>query len=384
MGHDPQDKRFPFKSGLEELPKLAWDVPWGEINKAPHLPAFVYETQISNRTKYRAEFPMRVAALGIINDFDIINWHIYGHMNGDPDATNPWSGPINTFHDNFGFSHDEVQQSSMLAAAHIFRNGLLSAAPNPTTFVFGRRTLYDPASMDYGKSFGDNGRAIAPTTYRNGSRVLIDPSREDDAVLGPKVNPRVFESNPLRPTNEIEFDWQKGHLTFDAPGVAMYTGFAAQHNGPLRFTNGVTLREIKIVNPPNIAFPVKADEGYIEFSLVSTDGQPLNRTKKAMLSLVSTSFNTGYRLDVSRPYNAERNAQAAPLNEFFGAPETPGWTDFTVIVARVGATVGMPMLNGTKYTLRDFNLKVIGSGTVKNGTFTMRPEQPVFVVEFTR
>jgi hypothetical protein len=46
---------------------------------------------------------------------------------------------------NLHYKNDEVQNSSMRAAAEIFKNGAVKAAATPTTFVFGRKALYDPA-----------------------------------------------------------------------------------------------------------------------------------------------------------------------------------------------------------------------------------------------
>ncbi|MFZ4701775.1 MAG: CRTAC1 family protein, partial [Candidatus Methylumidiphilus sp.] len=47
----------------------------------------------------------------------------------------------------YHFTHDEVQASAMRAAGLAFRGGTFGPAPTPTTFVYGRRSLYDPASM---------------------------------------------------------------------------------------------------------------------------------------------------------------------------------------------------------------------------------------------
>ena len=110
MSHDPTYKRWPFYSGLEAPPKLCWDVPWVEVSKQKGKPFFVYECQIDCRTKYRAEFPMRMTAAGAIGDWDIINWHIYGH---DVDASkpNPFAGAICVWHDYLQYAYDNVAYS---------------------------------------------------------------------------------------------------------------------------------------------------------------------------------------------------------------------------------------------------------------------------------
>ena len=86
-----------------------------------------------------------MAALGAIQDWDIVNWHDGG--GGDnSDAKQPFLGELEVGHSmNLHYKNDEVQNSSMRAAAEIFKNGAVKAAATPTTFVFGRKALYDPA-----------------------------------------------------------------------------------------------------------------------------------------------------------------------------------------------------------------------------------------------
>jgi hypothetical protein len=103
---------------------------------------------------------------------------------------------------------------------------------------------------------------------------------------------------------------------------------------------------------------------YVNFALYSTDGSPLDKASKISLSLVSTSFNTGFSLGTGKN------------------PHKAG--DLPVLVARVGGTVKAPALEGMRYTLRDWHLKDIGTGVVQNGTFTLPSDKPVFFVEFTR
>ncbi|MBC7807702.1 MAG: hypothetical protein H7145_16335, partial [Akkermansiaceae bacterium] len=304
--HDPAHKRYPWFSGLEEQPRLCWDKPWVEQNRVEGKPYFVYETQIEQPAKYRAEYPMRIAALGAIQDWDIVCWHYFGSV---PDSTQP--KPYEKTMDyttagghpqGYHYQFDEVQMAAMRTAAAVFTQGLLKPAPNPTTFVFGRKSLLDPASMNYGRSYGEPGAQFMPTTYRYGMRLRIDPTREGDEVIGPTYKPRVYEPCPLTPTEEIAYDWHRGNLRFDAPGVAMFTGFFAQLESPQAHfgKSGVTLSDVVVVNPPGTPYPVGADEKYVEFSVASADGKPLPETRRAVLSLVSTSFNSGFQLDLSK------------------------------------------------------------------------------------
>ena len=381
--HDPAHKRFPWFSGLEELPRLAGGQPWIEQNRVEGKPYLVYETQIEQPAKYRAEFPLRLATLGSIQDWDAVCWHYFG---APPDSTKPqsydrqmdytsteWHHP-----QGYHYQYDEVQMSAMKAASEIFRTRLLDPARNPTTFIFGRKSLTDPRSMDYGKSYGDAGLRFLSTTYRYGMRLKIDPSREDDEIVGPSYDRGYYEPNPIRPTDNIEYDRQKGHLKLDAPGVASYTGFFAQYGGPVSFKSGVVLRDVRVENPPGMAYPVGEDEKYVEFTLASADGLPLAQTKKAVLSVVSTSFNSGFKLDESRI----RNAFLWSANK--GATVSIGDPGGKPLVARVDAVIDLPLFDGADYRFLDWNYDEIARGKITNGTLRIPADKPVFITEIMR
>jgi hypothetical protein len=383
MAHDPTYKRWPFHSGLEAPPRICWDVPWFEQSSVKGKPHFVYETQIDCRTKYRAEYPARIAALAAIQDWDIVNWHIYGHS-ADSSKENPFDGQIQVWHDYLGYGSDEVQCSAMKACAEIFKNGLLKPAPKPTTFTFGRRSLYDPASMDYGRSYGDLGKKVIPTCFRYGLRFAIDPMREDDVVEGPTQTQGVYEPCPVRPNEQIEYDWSRGGLIFDAPGTISFSGFFGQCGGQVKLSNGNTIRNVTVKNPDGIAYPVTPEEGYVAITLASADGKPLTETKKAYLSAVSTSFNTGFKLDLTKncPGMHQEGPKKGPPQEFWGAYPVTGKAP--VLVARVGATIECKAIDGMKYVLRDWHMRPIGEGKVEGGTITISSQQPVFIVELSR
>ena len=377
--HDPTYKRYPWYSALEDLPRMCWDVPWIEHNRMEGKPYLVYETQIEQPAKYRAEYPMRIAALGAIQDWDGVCWHLFGQIPdaGDKNYYKGWMDVTDAggHPQGYHFQKDEVQMSAMKAAAEVFKGDLLPPAPNPTKFIYGRKSLLDPASMTYGQSYGESGKKMMPTTYRYGVRLLIDPTREDDEIIGPVYKPRVYEPNPVRANDSIAFDWQKGHLLLDAPGVASYTGFFAQYGGPVKFQNGVVLRDVQIINPPTMPYPVTPAEKYVEFTLTSCDNLPLAKTRKALLSCVSTSFNTDFTLNL------------ANLKNEFGWFLNPGATKggkAPALVARVAATFDAPALTGMRYTFRDWNMNAIGSGVMPAGKFTIPATLPVFCVEFVR
>ncbi len=407
---DPKDKRFPWHSMLEETPRLSPNREWETVEhpRMPGKPFLLYENQIHNPAKYRAEYPMLVASLASIQDWDAVVWHYFGVP---PDARDPrpyerrldYSSSEFGHPQGFHYQFDEVQMSSMRAAAAIFRGSLLKPAPDPTWVIFGRKALHSLDMIHWGEA----GNHFLPTTYRYGVRVLIDPALEDSPehalfrrwgawrsreakdgyeqfmrdgwlAIGPTYYNRYYEPNPYAPTGEITYDRQKGHLTFDAAGVAMYVGFYAQHGGPVSFDgSGVRLRDVVIQNPDGIAYPVTPEERFLEFALVATEptGVGLKDCRRAMISAVSTSFNKGFELDHSKMRGRFWWDNKGATRSLGGLP---------VLVARVGATVEGQVLAGMGYRLLDWHLREIGSGKVAAGTLRIPADKPVFLVELER
>jgi hypothetical protein len=237
----------------------------------------------------------------------------------------------------------------------------------PTTFIYGRNSLYDAASMEYGGSYGMTGLDMVYTVYQYGLRIKIDPTREQDEVIGPVVSIQDRSThNPYTPTGQITFDWKKGYLMMDAPAAAAWTGLLANYGDQVRFNSGVVLRDVTLDNPPGIYDPVREDERYIAFALYSTDGKPLPDCQRASLSLVSTSFNSGFSL--------------APD----GRPQGGESGHMPVLKVAVGATVACPALDGCRYTFRDWHMNAIGSGVVRNGQLDVPANADIFVVELER
>jgi hypothetical protein len=355
---------------LLKPPGICQGVPWIEQNRIEGKPYFVYEIQIQQPAKYRTDFPLRVGALASIQEFDFICWHYFatpGDVGTNPNAFDkPMDITTGTHPQGYHYTFDEVQNATMRAAAFMWRQNLLAAAPKPTKFIFGRKALYDGDSMEYAGSYGMGGMDMLQTVYQYGVRIEIDPKREDNQVIGPVVK---FENrnthNPYMPTDQIVFDWKKGYLSCDAPGAMAWTGKIAQNGEQVAFKNGATLSGVTIDNPPGIYEAIKPDEKFIAFALYSTDGRPLETSQSAALSLVSTSFNTGFKLGT-------------------GPNDRTQGGKLPVLVARVGGKVTCAALNGMKYVFKDWHMNVVGEGKVAGGTLTIPSDKPVFVVELTR
>lgn len=369
---DKQNPRYPWFAGVEEWPKISQDVPWLEHNRVEGKPYLCYETQIMQPAKYRAEFPLRILALAAIQDWDAICWHYWGSVSDITSSPNPWDKPMDNttgWHpQGYHYTYDAVQNAMMRAAAHTFRGGLLKPAPTPTQFTFGRKSLYDPASMDYGGSYGSIGRRLLPTTYKHGVRMLIDPNREDDSVVGPTQDPLSNAlPNIVKSTDQITWDIGRGGLRMDSPGTAAFTGFFSRFGEKMAFANGITLSDVKISVPPKMPYPEGIEkERYIGFVLCAEDGKPLSQTKRATLALKSTSFNTGFKM-LWKDGNL-----------------SDGGT-LPVLEARVAASVRGRALIGMRYSFLGWDMKQITSGTIgADGVLKVPSNLPIWIIELTR
>ncbi len=361
----------PWVNWLRKPPGISQGVPWLEHNRVEGMPYLCYETNIMQPAKYRADFPLRVLALASIQDWDWVCWHYFGDrsLNGLADDPTRFQDQImdvtvGGWPQGYHYTYDEVLSSMIRAAGYQFRNYAFPPAPTPTRFIYGRKTLYDPASMDYGHSYGRTGLDMLQTTYQHGVRIEIDPSREDDAVEGPVVS-YVDRSahNPYTPTPEIRFDWKKGYLSLDSPSAVAFTGSLVEFGGRFTFSQGVELSGVSLHSPADSPFPPDPKQQYIAFSLYSQDGLPLSKCARASLSLVSTSFNTGLTLRENGP---ARDRGRLPIQS-----------------TRVSATIVSPALRGMRYTLYDWSMQKIGEGHVQGDRFEL-PADSVFVVTFER
>ncbi len=387
---DRQQSGFPFMSGLNEPPRLAMGIPWMEVGRVPGKPFFVYEFQMNNPDKYRAEVPFRIAALGAIQDWDVINFHLFGRPD-DPEDPQAYRSAINysVYDPNWSgatvegvhFKNDEIYAAAMKTAGLFFRNGSLRTVEQPTVMTFGRRSLYDPESAEYGRSFGDLGLKIAPTAWRYGCHMRIDPQQDTDTVEGRTVERGLMEACPVRPTDQIAFDWQHGCMQLDAPAGVSWTGFFARQPGPVLFSNGISLSNVSVINDPGVNYPVGADELYVSFAVASQDGKPLAETSHAVMSLVSTSFNNGFKLVDDNVAIGDLGYRGTPykgMTKGDGGESKPA-----VAYARAGATITAGPLEGMRYRCLDWGFREIASGTVGK-TLTIPADQPIFTIELER
>ncbi len=387
---DRQQPGFPFMSGLNEPPRMAMGIPWMEVGRVPGKPFLVYEFQMNNPDKYRAEVPFRIAADGAIQDWDLINWHLFGGPADPADPKGYDGGLSNSVFDpawagatveGVHFKNDEIYAAAMKSAGALFINGALKTADKPTVMTFGTKSLYDPVSADYGRSFGDLGPKIAPTVFRYGCHMLVDPTKSEDTVVGPTVERGLMEANPVRPTSQIAYDWQRGNLRLDAPGGVSWTGFFARHGGPVAFSNGIVMDQVEVINDPGVNYPVTPEELYVSFAVAAQDGKPLAETKQAIMTLVSTSFNYDFKLDEEKVAAGNLGYTGKPYENMNMGGNVPGKP--AVAYVRAGARIATGPLKGMRFRMIDWHFTEIASGTL-GASLVIPADKPVFTIELTR
>ncbi len=370
-----KNKRWPYYSGLDTPPQMCNDVPWLEHNRPINKPFLCYETQFGSPSKYRAEWPIRLAALGSIQDWSAACYHYWTFDNYKPLAEDRYAGlPLarpgpGAF--QYDYTSDELEQATLRAGGAVFRHHVVGPAARPTVFRYGKPALLDPQSMDYGGDYGHTGLMdMMHTAYAYGMRLEIDPNQKERVKIdGPVVRHDHFNKpNPIQPTDQVTYDYQKAMLTMDAPGVAAYTGFLGQYGADVvKFANGVELRDIRHVDAPGTPFPA-GEEKFTSFTLVSEDGKPLAQCSRAVLALVSSAANTGLA-----------------FNKKADGSYVANWGKAPVLFTRLAATVVAKPLAGMKWRMIDFNEKVLAEGTIgDDGVLKVPADKPVWLTELSR
>jgi len=251
----------------------------------------------------------------------------------------------------FEICHDEVMLSQHRVASVVFRQWLLPPAAKPTVFRFGRRAIFGPLATEY---YHSHWPAIPLTAWQYGSQIQFDPEWNGEMqALGSVGQPL---SGALRWPNAVTWDWPRGRVVVDTPWVKAVLG---KIEGPFRFGDNI---ELSGVNRP-----------FACFALAAEDGQPLSRSRRAVLSLVSQSANTGYQFD---PTKLTKNK--------FGAFEAhtgctnPGGPP--ILVERVSGRVSLPKLPGRLCRKIDFASRVLATEAATDGVI-LRQEEPVFYSE---
>ncbi|MBL8994081.1 MAG: hypothetical protein JNM63_12120 [Spirochaetia bacterium] len=319
-----------------------------EGNTVENKPVIIYEINTSRPNPYRAEFPLRLAALASYQDWDGIFFHLWLDLDSKGDARRQSerkikdedflnaSLPVIDKNDSIGdqgFTHakDPIMGASFALAGRIFLGHKLAPAKKPTRFHVGEDQYFG-----YGAFTGVKQTRHVFTT---GSRLVFDgPGSKGIKIEGPELSEQV--SDAVASGDEILWDWPNGRLIIDAPGAKAYVG--PTELLPYRFKDGVVLNKASGVP-------------FVSFGLVSADERPLVGTepsKQAHVNAVFDARNTGFEYDFSD----------APANGGFISPTAQGERTKNkgtapIIQDKVGLEIAFPTRIDYAWEGYDFGLQ---------------------------
>jgi hypothetical protein len=370
--HDGQEPTFPFASGLRKPPQIN---NWLDGRTVVGKPAFMYEVMTFNPQKYRLEAIYNLLANAAIQDLDVVSFHYYGHALPNLWMDGNFGGRVLPYMtggrnwDGVMMRTDEVLMSAVKLCGEVFKNGYLVPAEKPTVVTLGRDSMFDLGRFEGG---GEGyGLESGFTTYHHGFRWAFNPAVKEDQVQGELINEAKAKQIEVNsPTRQITYRPKEGTLVFDDAHMKAVVGFGGEQQ---KFTDGVTFRDIRVINPPKMPFAIEG-ERYIGIGMASLDGRPLAQARTILVSAMSTSANSGLTIDVARMQQDK--------DYCFGLARSitsPG--SLPVLVARVAVTIDAPWLTGRKYRMLDFNHRTIAAGTIAGGQLAIPADKPAYLIE---
>lgn len=365
---DPDQSKptCPWYMPLSEPPTMG---DWMNQNKIENVPGVIYETMAFQPGKYRADYPLRIAAFAAIADLDVIDWHYYSeHAYGDkatplqmPNESHYWQSVI--------FGGDEVMLASMKLASTIFLHGNLVPPANPTVLVVGRDILFnaDASRWEPVKA------TLAPTAMQFGLRLRFDPKSPRSHFIG--RHGETYE-NICKPTPQITYEWKEGRLIIQSPQALVIAGFIPK---AFKFNGGEILDDVHLNIPGGTPY-IREGERYVCFAMCSQDDQPLSHSGDIVAMAVSTSWNTGFKLDLPK-YASELKASGhGPLSA--ARSIDPG--TLPVLTTRVGWTFHAPWLKGMRAERHDFSLNPYRTDLLDESAVCVSAEEPLFFINIKR
>ena len=254
------------------------------------MPTVLYETNAGRPGPFRAEYPIKLAALASYQDWDGVFWHYWSPTDNPHDVAylTGTLAPPETTHYWAAVQHqiDPVMDTAMALGGRIFLGNRIPPAKAPDVFKVGKRALFSYSAF--------RGINVADATFAEGSRILYAPKDDSGVTLnGKEVPPAGRIEQAIASGEDVTWDWPNGRLIIDAPTVKAYVG---KVDGDFRFSDGVTLGD---VSTPTITFV-----------MVSADGKPFtgpDATKKILMDGVCDAKNTGFDFDY--------NVQGGPLDQ---------------------------------------------------------------------
>ena len=332
-------------------------------------PTLLYEINCYRSDKFRAEFPILHAICGSWSDLDGIFFYTWDYGFNYNEQTLPneilrYPTPDHYWH-GVVFYTDEIFLSQIFTAGLLFKNRILKPPDKPTIIHYGKDYLFNINQKWYGIL-----HEICPTMLVNGLQIRFDPNLPETKIDGPIVK----EIKKFWKIDEVlHWDEEKGFLKLDLPSAKVAAGFLPPN---LEFKDGVQLKGIcKLwLDPDDLEPPQEGEPGkykpYYVFSMVSEDGQELEKTNRIWISLVSTSHNAGFVFDPSRIETPHGDGIPKAILSYGTKP---------VQVNRVGATIIIPFAKNWNYRKLDFSMKSFEQGIVKE-KIAIVPTDPLFLL----
>lgn len=319
------------------LRSLLADPPNAQMLEASRIagkPTVLYEVNSSLPNPYRAEFPLRLAALASWQDFDGVFVHYWSNDATLDGGDDQWSNsPLlypgtepNRIWDGVVIPTDPALTSSYAAAGQAFLRRLIAPAPNPAVVRVGNDAVYG-----YGHWRGLDVRDIA---YSRGVRIAFT---ELPGQIAPALPSEPAPEAAVASGSQILWDWPNGRLIVDAPGVKILAGTTPDR---CSFRDGITVSGF---NCP-----------FAAWALVSRDSRPLvgpGASSSALVLAEADARNTAFKI-AAPPYASSLFSMLpAKLGSYIvsdgGAP---------VVKDRVGFTLSFPNRLDARALQYDFAL----------------------------
>ena len=255
-----------------------------DLGRIAGKPTVSYEVNIHKPAPYRAEFPFAIAAYDSARNWDGTFWYYWADWNEKPAKTyeqyvqtglhyasksNAWGG--------VGIAPDPIQVAALKVAGTIFKTGAIRADEHPARIVVGE----DELVWSYGRM--GEWMGLVRSAMRNGGGELDfnfkQTPRDPGLFTQPQTMPRASRLGP-----DVRFDHAKRQMVVDNDKVKMFVGWP--DSSTVSFGHGIAINDLKVGQ-------------FIAFVLVSDDCLPLERSKKVLLTALSTGENKDFKYDPS-------------------------------------------------------------------------------------
>ena len=345
---------YPWTPRVNQHPMMGQPV---DIARPAGKPYLIYECNDYRPNPFRAEFPMRVATMLNWQDADgafFFYWDDSGFLRkletDDDYVRYRLPMPVKNY-PNAGIIHgnDEITLAAIKSAGTFFCSGSVPPAPHPVEVRIGKDILFDLRKG----VMGNLEHRLRHHAWRQGIRLVYDPENPSSPL--PAVGPKT-DRLQLGDFTEICWAGQRGYMRINAPGVKAYVGFADPE---------VLFKDTRIAG---------LNRDFVNIGIVAEDGLPLTASSSILITMVSDSTNTDFRLDPSRRAPGLTQNLAAGIVKTGGSP---------VLVERVAGTISGKWLEGLRYSKHDFRRRIYATGEL-SGSLSISADEPLFYARLTR